>query len=184
MKEKSIIFSEQEVIDVLADLKIQKRISFKNQPPSGEYVLTTCMNTTGSNYYVGKHQWVKMDGLNVIDGKQPYFSCPWKNGDRLWVRETWADTNGESGPMISYRAGGDRFLINDSYPVDYSRYPGCNFTMWAGDLRRGEHGHSWRPSVHMPRWASRIILSVVNIWIETGSPAVWVVELEVDDIEI
>lgn len=182
MKEKSIVLSKREVMNALADRKVQKRMPVKHQPPSGEYVLATCLSTTGSKSVIGKHQWLKLDGFRVIDGKQPYFSCPWKNGDRLWVRESWADTNGESGPMISYRAGGDRFLVCESHPVDYSRYKGCNFTMWAGDLRRGEHGHQWRPAITMPHWASRVTLSVVNIGLEMGSPVVWVVELEVDNM--
>lgn len=103
-----------------------------------------------------------------VDDRQclPTFKVRWKPGDRLWIKETWADTNGEAGPMISYRAGGDRFLTDDSYPVDYSRYPGCTFTMWCSDLRRGEPGHSWRPSIHMPRWASRITLLVTDVRVQ------------------
>lgn len=85
-----------------------------------------------------------------------------KPGDLIWVRESWADTNGESGPMISYKAGGDRFLSDDAWPIEYERYPGGLFATWSADLRRGEDGR-WRPSIFMPRWASRITLEVVEV---------------------
>jgi hypothetical protein len=71
-----------------------------------------------------------------------------------------------SGPMISYRAGGDRFLVDESYPVDYSRYPGCSFSMWGGDLRRGAPDHAWRSPIHMPRWASRLLLELTAVRVE------------------
>ncbi|MGN6108316.1 MAG: hypothetical protein ACTHU0_24635, partial [Kofleriaceae bacterium] len=67
------------------------------------------------------------------------------------------------GPMLSYRAGGDRFLVDESFPVDYSRYPGCQFSMWGGDLRRGTAGHRWRPARSMPRWATRIVLEITEV---------------------
>jgi len=92
--------------------------------------------------------------------------CPWQVGDRIFVQEEWADTNGESGPMVSYRSGGDKFLVEDSYPVDYSRYPGGHFAMWCGDLRRGEPGHEWRSAKSMPAWAARTWLEITEIRVQ------------------
>ena len=65
-------------------------------------------------------------------------------GDRLWVRETWGlfDTEPKDGEKakVFYRAtDGDR---------DELRY------------------QLWRPSIHMPRWASRITLEVVSVRVE------------------
>jgi len=92
-------------------------------------------------------------------GESP-FGAP---GDVIACREAWADVNTESGPAIAYRAGGYRFCQDDAYPVEYERYPGCTFTMWCGDLRRGEPGHAWRLSTQMPAWAIRQLYPVKSV---------------------
>lgn len=66
-------------------------------------------------------------------------------GDRLWVRETWRCRGGREyeyqkhQPSIMYHA--------DAEPVEAI----CN---------------EWRPSIHMPRWASRIDLEITRVWVE------------------
>lgn len=72
---------------------------------------------------------------------------PWRNvepGDRLWVRECWAGyiekMDGTTGvPWAHYRATDE----NDFLP-----------------------GMKWKPSIHMPRWASRLTLVVTSTKIE------------------
>lgn len=68
------------------------------------------------------------------------FSCPYgQPGDRLWVRETWQeDPAGKWG--FCYKAGGK------SCPL-------CG-------------AHLWRPSIHMPRRASRITLEITYVRVE------------------
>lgn len=97
-------------------------------------------------------------------------------GDRLWVRETFAPGNqlrcGAPSQRVAYRAdltwgahwqGG---YIRHGFVVDGSgRHP------WPADMRGQSIGMSafgdrWRPSVHMPRWASRITLQVTGVSIE------------------
>lgn len=58
-------------------------------------------------------------------------------GDRLWVRENWA-LKGEREPM--YAADWQRLAIEGLKP--------------------------WRPSIHMPRWVSRLTLTVTAVKIE------------------
>lgn len=59
-------------------------------------------------------------------------------GDHLWVREKWAaHTWPPTGPAYQYAA-------DDQYPVP----------------------ERWKPSIHMPRAASRITLEVVNVRVE------------------
>ncbi|MDQ1214549.1 morphogenetic protein [Pantoea anthophila] len=61
-------------------------------------------------------------------------------GDRLWVRETWARYNiDQNSHDMAYRA---------TTPED-----------WPKEGR-------WRPSIHMPRWASRITLEITDVRVE------------------
>ncbi len=150
--EHPILFSGDMVRAILEGRKTQTRRVVKPQPCE--------MNVWHGAIYDGE---IDLKKTPCMEPKKCPYGVP---GDRLWVRETWADTNGESGPMISYRAGGDRFLIEESYPVEYSKYPGCTFSMWCGDLRRGAPYHAWRPSIFMPRWASRITLEITGVRVE------------------
>ena len=59
-----------------------------------------------------------------------------KPGDRLWVRETWAECNGPPRSAV-YRAN-----------------------------LQNAHEWRWTPSIHMPRWASRITLVVTEARVE------------------
>ncbi|HDS5611141.1 hypothetical protein VYJ08_09740 [Klebsiella pneumoniae] len=67
--------------------------------------------------------------------------CPFGAvGDRIWVRETWARYNiDQNSHDIAYRA---------TTPEDWP-----------------EEGR-WRPSIHMPRWASRILLEITDVRVE------------------
>ncbi|MBH1949193.1 morphogenetic protein [Klebsiella pneumoniae] len=67
--------------------------------------------------------------------------CPYGvPGDSIWVRETWARYNiDQNSHDIAYRA---------TTPEDWPE-EGC-----------------WRPSIHMPRWASRILLEITDVRVE------------------
>ena len=69
--------------------------------------------------------------------------CPYgQPGDRLWVRETWC------------------------HETDFGTATGKALYRSDGDKREKEHGACWRPSIHMPRWASRIALEVMAVRVE------------------
>ena len=81
--------------------------------------------------------------------------CPYgRAGDRLWVRETWQVVTGRQvgdlGAAVRYR---DMEVKACQMPEDRA-LPLC--LTW----------DRWRPSIHMPRWASRLTLEVTGIRVE------------------
>ena len=73
--------------------------------------------------------------------------CPYgRPGDMLWVRETWAIDQG----------------FDSVKPSDISDYWGGLYYKATGDKPAGK----WRPSIFMPRWASRITLRVQDVRVE------------------
>lgn len=61
-----------------------------------------------------------------------------KPGDTLWVRESIDKVTEKGDAEIGYKAD------------------------WQGDAR----GLGWRPSIHMPRWASRLTLTVTDVRVQ------------------
>lgn len=90
--------------------------------------------------------------------------CPYGvPGDRLWVRETWCELRVGHFNEI----GLPRDLLVTRY--DYPRRNGAAYratTSPDGDAFRADFGYKWRPSIHMPRWASRITLEIVSVRVE------------------
>ena len=77
------------------------------------------------------------DGIPLGNWNETLNKCPYgKPGERLWVRETWAPVT------IGYAYKADGVYIEES-PV------------W-----------KWKPSIHMPRVASRILLEITDIRVE------------------
>lgn len=101
--------------------------------------------------------------------------CPLgKVGDRLWVRETWAPVNLYGEIAIAYKADEKvirleeiRSFLDEDCFINYGdpRLENYEFSTWADDLFSGVEGN-WKPSIHMPRWASRLLLEITKIKIE------------------
>ncbi len=84
--------------------------------------------------------------------------CPFgQPGDRLWVRETTeADHDTSDAVVLS------RYAV-DKEPVLYS---GCEDPEYAGTVAHWDYPRRSRPSIHMHRWASRILLEITGVRVE------------------
>ncbi|MHA0993172.1 hypothetical protein [Enterobacter ludwigii] len=138
MKERGMIFNGEMVRAILDGRKTQTRRIMKNQP-AGDYPDTPALIRSVD----GGFQWYGHYGESSI------FNCPFGAvGDRIWVRETWAEAGAGAPALKLYRAN-----YPEHVPTHYENVPP------ASDIR-------WTPSIHMPRWASRITLEITGVRVE------------------
>lgn len=142
MKEHPILFS-QEMVDAILEGKTQTRRVVKPQPFLGD---------TGT-WYPSIVPGDKRNHTGLHYGNEAHFRfgmpidfCPYgREGDRLWVRESWRAMD---DIPTSRLAPGDQIFYRADYPFPVA------------------YGQKWKPSIHMPRWASRITLEIVRVRIE------------------
>ena len=153
VKERPILFSSPMVRAILAGAKTQTR-----------RVVKQLQGMDPADVRLARTQGGYPDGVRPVwecDFCEPdIFStpCPYgQPGDRLWVRETW-----QSVPFGPHR---DWPGCPDLRPQKPSEWNRTAVVIWRAD---GEMPGSeiWRPSIHMPRWASRIMLEITGVRVE------------------
>lgn len=143
MKERPILFSAPMVRALLAGAKTQTRRIVKPVGNDDGFVL--------QDYGDGWWPYRSDDGESPFKGENEIpHACPYgAPGDRLWVRETWA-RDSEDGALF-YRAD-----VGTGNEADD----------WQHNIDVGASGYRWRPSIHMPRAASRITLEIAEVRVE------------------
>jgi len=148
MKYRPILFSAPMVRALLDGSKTQTRRVVNLNDRLGRFDKDGYHAVTDST--IVRTSWTPSTIQKVVD-------CPYgQPGDRLWVRETFTDLQ-DTG--IEYRP-------IPSVPL--KRY------VFAADIKLGSHedearkefGIKWRPSIFMPRTASRITLEVTGVRVE------------------
>ena len=138
MKERPILFSGAMIRAIREGRKSQTRRIVK-QVPHWQHCGKDIMDWGLSGCYTddeGRH-WLDIQ-TEVDDNSHDEIQCPYgKPGDRLWVRETWRM---------------DAYNIAAEYRATTSALM--------------EHVAPWKPSIFMPRWASRITLEIVSVRVE------------------
>jgi hypothetical protein len=171
VKERGILFSAPMVRAVLreVDPKTQTRRLVKPQPAHGcRYE----MNGAGTHALHLADEPTMPGGLRFVPptptSRDHRLACPYgQPGDRLWVKETWYD-DFQRQPGEAHEMNVDRLDDGRIEGIEYRASHDCaNFEAGCpcnpdGDGKRSE----WRPSIFMPRWASRITLEVTSVRVE------------------
>jgi len=144
MTDRPIIFSAPMVRALLEGRKTQTRRALREQR-------TTAHPVRVLRHPIGEKsghafEWRSTTGAYLADVAVPYTV-----GDRLWVRETCATWGTGPGPAPV------------PHPAAYAADAGWN------EVRHdAKCGAKWkiRPAIHMPRWASRLTLTVTDVRIQ------------------
>jgi len=155
MKERPILFSAPMVRAILSGTKTQTRRVVKPSPEWTEPGTAWKFSEdghSGPGWYAYNDDYPEEGAL--------FYRFPYgQPGDRLWVRETW------QGPLVddfeSYLADPDKFKKPEFCEYAADGGPAPEFVTLDDELEQ-----RWRPSIHMPRWASRILLEVVSLRVE------------------
>ncbi len=129
---------------------------FKFHRPDAEILASALYGARDFRWIEGAFSWLaEPGGINsmavAVQGRGKPIYAP---GDRLWVREAWCADGATDGQTALYRATELGAVILDDGD-------GFAVTNQDGSLRS-----PWRPSIHMPRWASRLTLYVTEVRVE------------------
>lgn len=140
MKERPILFSAPMVRALLDGSKTQTRRIVKKHRSDDAF----CLVDHGDGWWPHRSN----DGETPnVDGMEYPFACPYgQPRDRLYVRETWRD---------------DYLRHEDPAHDSHIGY------LYRADLdEKDDKTNPWKPSIHMPKAASRIQLEIESVRVE------------------
>ncbi|EPY4899713.1 TPA: hypothetical protein MXA58_001647 [Klebsiella pneumoniae] len=158
MKERGMIFNAEMVRAILDGRKTQTRRPVKFPVHDKNLGCELAGNELAGELSAGNY-------LNSAFGKP---------GDRIWVRETWGvvshelDEDGRIQPWTPDRPATaiHEMPFGNGYYSGHAIYAADGDFTW-GDDDGYEDGRScWKPSIHMPRAASRILLEITGVRVE------------------
>jgi hypothetical protein len=168
MKERPVLFSGPMVRAILDGRKTQTRRVVKDA--RGAF-----WDHAGWRPIVEGGQFVRWDDVDdaheaAVHGA-PRPDCPYgMPGDRLWVRETWQmfdpHPDGDLAAVGAERLARGRRApwdgVTGGRPIEWTTAYQAD-----GEVEHPTDGPArWRPSIHMPRWASRLLLDVTDVRVQ------------------
>lgn len=176
VKERGILFSGPMVRAIIEGRKTQTRRPMKPNPDDLFQARTRSLGFSGGHDGFG---WYFCDYEYPEEGSTKW-NCPYgQPGDRLWVRETFTIESTYEYPGENLPTDGRPIKkVPESYEAEdfaYEMIPRYRATepetelYHEEDCRQCEDNGScskWKPSIHMPRWASRITLEITSVRVE------------------
>lgn len=170
VKERPILFSGPMVKALLEDRKTMTRREITRLLGFGPITELKKTDTPGYDWCFRNKRML----WNDITTKTILERCPYgQPGDRLWVRETFCL---EGGPDVGYMpdipTDGTPFKevdINTDFEyrlVPHYRATEPDASIVPVNSEEGDDRTRWRPSIHIPRWASRILLEITDVRVE------------------
>lgn len=169
MKERPILFKDEMIRAILEGRKTQTRRVVKPQPETMRDPFPTTPETMMADGYSCNRVFkiTERPGIyrclgmrNFVEAFSPYG----QPGDRLWVREAWAMIDKDYKPAdlakatsLVYRADGLKVPNQRDREIRAIFADRCRFPM--DEIK-------WRPSIHMPRVASRLTLEITGVRVE------------------
>ena len=151
-RERPILFSGEMVRAILSGAKTQTRRVVKPQPPAGCVYKINGRQSAACCY--SPELDPRGDGTGpcwvppTAKSKDHLLPCPYgAPGERLWVRETFM-------PMCPFDNGEDLGFLYRASDEDPKKPH-----VW-------KRAGPWKPSIHMPRRASRITLEITDVSVE------------------
>lgn len=158
-KERPLLFSGAMVRALLEGTKTQTRRLVKPQPRAD----------VDDHLYHGRGMWrfyrKAFGGARSVDhptAEDGGYRCPYgQPGERLWVRETWAKV-----PATAYQGSIDTATDGTRTVVPHRELNhGLYWSIYRADWTRVAP-ERWRPSIHMPRAACRIVLEITDVRVQ------------------
>lgn len=144
MTDRPMLFSAPMVLAILSGRKTQTRRLVKRPAECpGDYILKP------EALVAPDAVWWQHPEFDRVGRSQ---ESRYRVGDRLWVRENFTIV-----PATAYRMSeGVQQTVNPGDPDEAAIYAAG----WDRSIPK------WKPCIHMPRWASRITLDVVDVRVE------------------
>lgn len=158
MKEIPMLFKTEMVESILRGNKTQTRRIIKPQPLYGLHNDTLFPRSLDS----------KLENWNgeTIEGESREWKCPYGEvGDVIWVKENYYALGQWIKDGMSPKTGRQKWRFQDETPIgNYGYFDSAPENVILG--LHGQYGWHKRPSLFMPKIASRIRLEVTDVFVQ------------------